>query len=100
MTLVLISKANSTASARSGFILNSRSLSIFVTQCPNNVSTPSSTYCLFISSPIALGKNIKEYGKARNCVGNPFEGATVTNTAGNVNFGSSYTDIMLSKYKK
>lgn len=41
-----------------------------------------------------------EWIETGTSVGNPFEGAVMTTTAGNVNFGSSYTDIMLSKHKK
>lgn len=35
--------------------------------------------------------------ETRTSTGNPFDGATITTTAGNVNYSSSYTDIMLHK---
>lgn len=38
-----------------------------------------------------------EWIETRTSTGNPFDGATITTTAGNVNYSSSYTDIMLHK---
>lgn len=56
----------------------------------------SSDYFYFTSNKSQIVE-LCEWVETRTSTGNPFAGATVTTTAGNVNYSSGYTDVMLHK---
>lgn len=56
----------------------------------------SSNYFYFTSNKSQIVE-LCEWVETRTSTGNPFAGATVTTTAGNVNYSSGYTDVMMHK---
>lgn len=55
-----------------------------------------SNYIYFTSNKSQIVE-LCEWIETRTSIGNPFENAVMTTTGGNINFNSSYTDIMLYK---